>query len=89
MGKQGWCDECRKTYDRDSRHACVRKCTQCFLTDANQKKTNDNVICCDECSCDFGQKCYNKHLRDRSLKEDGTRMKNRTKRDIVCDCLKW
>ena len=75
LAKDYYCHTCKKGYKCRNKHRCPNKCLSCFKT---EQHTGDKIFC-DECNRTFfGQKCYDKHLRNRS---EG---KNRS---VVCELV--
>ena len=68
-----YCHECKKTYTKRDKHKCASKCLSCF----NNGLCEGHEIICKKCNRKFlGKKCFKNHL------------KNRSKKDIVCEAVK-
>ena len=74
LGKNYYCDTCKKSYTRRDRHRCTNKCLSCFKYNS---ECGGSEITCNDCNRTFfGQKCFDEHKRKRG------------ENDIVCDLVK-
>ena len=74
LGKNYYCDTCKKSYMGRDRHRCPKKCLSCFKYNG---ECEGSKITCNDCNRTFfAQKCFDEHKRERG------------KNDVVCDLVK-